>query len=163
MDASEFTRGQYVTADELGDVTRPALIHNVRAELVGRERPENKLVLELVANTGQAWPRDLVLNRTNTRVLIDSYGKDTTDWTGKPITVSTAPTRNPQGQPVRGIVVTVAKPPSAGSGAIPLGIPSDNSASSGNGSTTPAQTATMAGNAPGWSAPETSLDDEIPF
>jgi hypothetical protein len=177
MDASEFLHSKYVTAAELGDTRRHALIHNVRKEVVGRERPDERPVLELVANTGQAWPRDLVLNNTNLRALIDAFGTETNNWLGKAIEVTTAPTRNPQGMPVRGIVVSAIKPPSAGTGAIPLGAPVSTPGNAGNGTTAASgtgQTVSMAGtevpvpSAPGgptWNAPgaDPDLSDEIPF
>jgi hypothetical protein len=81
---SETYAGQFLNASELMPLGKrhPALIHEVREELVGQNR-ELKLVLALVSRAGKAWPKEIVCNKTNALSLQAGYGDDTDGWVGK--------------------------------------------------------------------------------
>jgi len=57
------------------------------------------------------YPKGIVLNVTNRKVLIARYGKESNDWAGKPIQLYTEMANNPQGGPlVLGIRVRIPGP-----------------------------------------------------
>jgi len=75
-----FDPGKYVQAFELDGRDHIATIQRVVGEMVEGEegRKAKKPVLYLAE-----WPRPLVLNKTNAKVLIGLYGPDYREWSGK--------------------------------------------------------------------------------
>jgi hypothetical protein len=61
--------------------------------------------------------RPLVLNKTNIRSLLRSYGDDTDHWMNKPVEILVAETQSPSGESIRGLMVrpplTKEPPPQA--------------------------------------------------
>jgi hypothetical protein len=143
---SEVYAGQYIRAAELhGGKRRQAVIAAVEVAPIGQgDNASEKVVLSLKNRAGIAWPRQLVLNKTNANLLAAAFGDDTKDWSGHALEVWAEPVMY-QGKLVPGIKV------------MPL-------ASQGPGITGPAS----GGGIPDESGADTSsldadLDDEIPF
>ena len=86
---SETYAGAFVTGAELQPLgqRRQAVIHQAVQELIGQESAQPKVVLDLVSKQGQAWPRRVVLNKTNALALANAFGDDTDDWAGKPVEI----------------------------------------------------------------------------
>jgi hypothetical protein len=169
--------GDYVTAEQLPDGRRvSAVIVLAAVEEVGQEQTK-RVVLTLTAPNGQPWPRRVVLNKTNSRLIADVAGKDYTTWRGRPIEVWKEPVSF-QGRIVKGVRVSAVSsgtpPPIPGmfdtAAAIPLPGPAvlPNSGNGSAASTAMAGGMNMAcrmtplpGAMPG--SPADDLDDEIPF
>ena len=79
MKASHFTAGQYLRAMDLGGRAAQAQISNVTAEDFDEGQ---KLVLHFAGKE-----QGMVLNKTNTSVVMDLYGDETDDWVGKVVEV----------------------------------------------------------------------------
>ncbi len=79
-----FDASLYIQAFELQGRDHTVTISRVRgATIEGEEgRKSKKPVLDL-----DEWPRPLVLNKTNARVLIQFYGADYRQWNGKRVTI----------------------------------------------------------------------------
>jgi hypothetical protein len=136
---SEIYAGQYLNASELLPLGKrhPALIHDVREELVGQDRTA-RIVISLTSRAGRAWPRDLVCNKGNATILANAYGDNTDEWIGKGVELF-AETVQYQGKPVPGIrLMPVAQKPVAQKPAMPASEPAA-------------------------AASDPLLDDEIPF
>jgi hypothetical protein len=85
---SQTYAGQFLNAGELAPLgqRRAAVVHGVELETVGQGGDaKNVLVLELVTASGKAWPKKVVLNKTNSTMLASVYGDNTDHWTGKPV------------------------------------------------------------------------------
>lgn len=145
---SDVYSGDYVTAAELPTGRRiPAIVTAVAIEAVGQEQ-QQKLCLELRNPDGRAWPRRLVLNKTNAMIMASAFGDDTRDWPSKAIEVWTEPV-NFQGKIVQGIRLNVATSAPAANG-------HDNITQLPTPAAAPAPHAR-----PGSVAPD--IDDAIPF
>jgi hypothetical protein len=137
---SEVYSGNYVTAAELDGRGRvPAVVTKAATESVGQEQVE-KVVISLASRDGRAWPRRLVLNKTNSLILASAYGDDTDAWLDKQVEVWAEATHF-QGRMVKGIRLAPAAAP-----AIPMPPPAKPQ---------PASKPTNGGG--------TTIDDEIPF
>ena len=79
MKASLFTAGQYLKAADLGGRAVQARINIVTAEDFDEGQ---KLVLHFAGKE-----QGMVLNKTNTSVVMDLYGDETDDWVGKVVEV----------------------------------------------------------------------------
>lgn len=79
-----FDPSKFVQAFELQGRDHTVTIARVRGETVEGEegRKSKKPVIDL-----EEWPRPLVLNKTNARVLIRFYGADYRAWSGKRFTM----------------------------------------------------------------------------
>jgi len=107
---SEVYSGDYVTAGELQGKGRvPAVIAQASVESVGQDQVQ-KVVLSLASRAGQAWPRRLVLNKTNSLILASAYGDDTDGWLDRQVEVWAEPTQY-QGRVVPGIRLAPAVAP----------------------------------------------------
>jgi hypothetical protein len=86
---SETYAGAFVTGAELQPLgqRRQAVIHQAVQEIVGQENAQPKIVLDLVSKQGQAWPRRVVLNKTNALALANAFGDDTDAWPGQSIEI----------------------------------------------------------------------------
>jgi hypothetical protein len=159
--------GDYVTAEQLPDHRVPAVIVTATVEEVGQEQ-RKRVVLTLNAPDGRPWPRRLVLNTTNARLIADIAGKDYTGWRGRPIEVWKEPVSF-QGRIVKGVKVAatsggIPAAPPASTGAIPLPGPAATAGpinGSAGGMTMAGHHVPLPGAMPG--APADDLDDEIPF
>ena len=60
-------------------------------------------------NGGTSYTKNFTLNKTNVKTLVDAYGKDTDEWVGESITLTTSEKNNPEtGDVVDSIVVIAA-------------------------------------------------------
>ena len=86
---SEVYAGQYINGAELdGSKRRQAVIAAVEVAAVGQgDDAAKKVVLSLKTRAGIAWPRQLVLNKTNANLLAAAFGDETRDWPGHGIEV----------------------------------------------------------------------------
>jgi hypothetical protein len=86
---SEVYAGQYISAAELdGGKRRQAVIAAVEVAAVGQgDDAAKKVVLSLKNRAGIAWPRRLVLNKTNANLLAAAFGDETRGWSGHGIEV----------------------------------------------------------------------------
>ncbi len=83
MDISAAFPSNYVKAADLNGKPRPLTIRTCVMEELGQgSDKETKPVLYF--NGAQ---KGLVLNKTNTNVIVEAYGKETTDWEGQPVEV----------------------------------------------------------------------------
>src|ERR1700681_1737287 len=102
--------GDFVSSGELPDGRRvAALIHNASVEEVGQEQ-QRKVVLVLVSLDGRAWPRKLVLNKTNAGLLAAAFGDDTIARPGRAIEVWKEAVSF-QGKIMPGVKVAAGAPP----------------------------------------------------
>jgi hypothetical protein len=113
---SETYAGAFVTGAELLGQRRQAVIHQASLEAVGQDGTPPKIVLDLVSKQGHAWPRRVVLNKTNALLLASAYGDETDEWTGKSIDIWGEMVMF-KGKPTPGIKLT---PASAASSASPV-------------------------------------------
>lgn len=149
----------------------PAIVHHCEPEQIGMGADQKTmLMVELVSKQGQAWPKKLPLNKTNTLVMVAAYGDDYGQWPGKPIEIW-AENVPFQGKLVPGLKVQPAPNTGNGNGqAIPLSGPATATAQA-PASPPPSATA-VAGMppaaGPSWTPPRNANtapieDDEIPF
>jgi hypothetical protein len=87
MHASDYTGSKYFNASDFGDEFSNWTIIAVTSEIVGRDDPQEKPVLQLRDSNGKPADRGLVLNRTNIRALAKSFGDDMEMWVGRPIRI----------------------------------------------------------------------------
>jgi hypothetical protein len=104
MLASDFTNSKYLSASDFGDQFSDWTITAVGAEIIGRDDPREKPVLQISDSNGKPAGRGLVLNATNLRALARSYGDHMEAWVGKPIRIRSILVSY-RGDPVRGIQV----------------------------------------------------------
>jgi hypothetical protein len=122
---SEIYAGQFVNAAELPMGRRlGAVITAASAQPIGQgDQAAVKIVLELRAHDGRAWPKAAVLNKVNAVTLAGLMGDDTVAWIGRSIEVWREKVMF-GGRLVDGLRMTAASPPPAGnSGAIPMPAP----------------------------------------
>lgn len=79
MKASQFTAGQYLKAADLNGRAVQARISNVTAE---RFDEGEKLCLHF-----DGRDQGMILNKGNTKVVLDAYGDETDGWTGKVVEI----------------------------------------------------------------------------
>jgi hypothetical protein len=141
---SETYAGVYLNASELTPLgqRRIAVVHAVTMETVGQENRQ-VLVLDLVAPSGRAWPKRVVLNKGNALQMATAFGDDADHWPGNRIEIW-AENVMFQGRLVPGVKVL---PAPDGNGAAPP----------------PTMPATRGSGGPQWGGPGSDLDDEIPF
>lgn len=144
----------------------PAIIHRVEPEQVGQDQ-KVMLMGELVSKNGQAWPKKLPFNKTNTLTMVAAFGDDYSLWAGKAIEVW-AENVMFSGKIVPGLKVQAAPNGAAPAQAqaIPMPAPTQAAAPPPPSATAVAGVAPVAGVqfAPVPGRNPTSIDeDEIPF
>ena len=83
IDATSFaTSGSYLKKEDLDGDVKVTIQGAKEVELEGRRRLAVKFV---------EFPKPLLCNVTNARVLVDGFGKDTDGWKGKTITLFVDP------------------------------------------------------------------------
>lgn len=85
-----YNTGRWLNASDLLPVNqrRTAIVHHCEPELIGQGGDQKTmLMLDLVSRQGQAWPKKLPLNKTNTMAMVTAYGDDYSAWPGKTIDV----------------------------------------------------------------------------
>lgn len=66
----------------------PAIIHNCQPEQIGQGADQKTmLMLDLVSKQGQAWPKRMPLNKTNTLTLVAAFGDDFGLWPSKAVEI----------------------------------------------------------------------------
>ena len=88
--ASQLYGGRLLNAADLQPIgqRRVAVIHDCDVEMLGQGSDQKSmLILGLVSQQGQAWPKRCPLNKTNTMMLVAAYGDDYATWPGKPIEI----------------------------------------------------------------------------
>jgi len=70
----------YLKHDDIGDQDMALTISNYDFEAIGVDQPEMKGVLYF-----EETDKKLVLNKTNAGTISEIYGKEITQWVGKPI------------------------------------------------------------------------------
>jgi hypothetical protein len=143
--------GEFLIASQLPAGRRiPARINAVSVETLGQGSEQSqKLALELVSQDGRAWPRRVILNKTNASILANAFGDEAGNWSGNAIEIWQEPVSF-QGRVVAGVkVAPVLQPPAV------------------RPSQSQTQVTRTSGNGNGPSIPEQSiadaLDDEVPF
>jgi hypothetical protein len=127
---SEVYAGQFVNAAELPMGRRVgAVITAASAQTVGQgDQASIKIVLGLEAHDGRAWPKQVVLNKTNAVMLAAVMGDDTAAWVGQSIEIWRERVMF-AGKLVDGLRMAAASPPPAGrSAAIPMPGPAQTAA-----------------------------------
>ena len=81
MKANELCPAPHLEAADLEGTEAVLTIKGVGKAIVGKEKVEKGVVYFLEV------PRGLVLNRTNVKRIINLYGNDTDQWTGKKLTL----------------------------------------------------------------------------
>jgi hypothetical protein len=104
MRASDFISSPYFNANDFGDQPENWAIAGVSAEVIGRDDPAQKAVLELSDGNGKTASRRLVLNKLNIRALAKAFGDDMKTWVGRPIRIHSVWVAF-RGEQVRGIRV----------------------------------------------------------
>ena len=87
MRASDFSNSKYFSASDFGDQPSNWTITAVGSEIIGRDDPQEKPVLQLADSNGKPAGRGLVLNVTNRRSLAGSFGDNMDVWVGRPIRI----------------------------------------------------------------------------
>lgn len=90
-----YSTGRWLNASDLANNANiglnkrvPAFIHSCEPELIGQGNDQKTmLMLDLVSKQGQAWPKKLPLNKSNTMVMVASFGDDYSSWGGKAIEI----------------------------------------------------------------------------
>lgn len=89
MRASDFTHSKYLSASDFGDQPSNWVITAVGSEIIGRDDPQEKPVLQLSDNDKRKPAgRGLVLNITNLRRLARAYGDEMESWVGQTVAIS---------------------------------------------------------------------------
>jgi len=96
MNINEVFQSKYLKASDITSPV-PAVISLVQMELIGMEQ---KPVMYL-----QDHQKGVVMNKTNLFAVGSKYGQETTGWPGQVVTITTAPTTTPTGEPTVGIRV----------------------------------------------------------
>jgi hypothetical protein len=104
MLASGFLNSRYFNASDFADQPSNWTIASVNSEIIGRDDPAEKVVLELYDASGALADRRLVLNKTNVRALAKAFGDDMDAWIGRPIRINSIWV-NYRGEQTRGIHV----------------------------------------------------------
>ena len=137
----------------------PAVIHNCEPELIGQGNDQKTmLMLDLVSKQGQAWPKKMPLNKSNTMQMVAAFGDDYGAWGGKSIEVW-AENVMFSGKMVPGLKVQAL--PNGSHVAIPAPAP----AQAGPSSSASAVTGMPPGSSPAATLRNNTADieDEIPF
>jgi hypothetical protein len=85
--------GEFLIASQLPVGRRiTARIHAVGVETLGQGQEQSqKLALELVSQDGRAWPRRVILNKTNASILPNAFGDEAGNWSGNAIEIWSEP------------------------------------------------------------------------
>ena len=105
MRASDFSSSKYLSASDFGDQPNNWIITAVGSEIIGRDDPQERPVLQLRDSNGKPVARGLVLNNTNLRALSRVLGDEMEPWVGQTVRISTVWVAF-RGEQVRGIRVT---------------------------------------------------------
>lgn len=168
-----YSTGRWLNASDLANNPNiglnkrvPAIVHHAEAELIGQGGDQKTmLMLDLVSKQGQAWPKKLPLNKTNTMAMVAAYGDDYGAWPGKPIEIW-AENVMFSGKMVPGLKLT------ASNGAAQAAAPAIPGAAPAPAPSQPPSATAVAGvaqaAAPHWNSPPRNAgtpieDDEIPF
>lgn len=90
-----YSTGRWLNASDLANNSNiglnkrvPAIVHNCEPELIGQGNDQKTmLMLDLVSKQGQAWPKKMPLNKSNTMVMVAAFGDDYASWAGKGIEI----------------------------------------------------------------------------
>jgi hypothetical protein len=104
MKASDFTNSRFFAAADFGDQPPNWTIASVSSELIGRDDPAKKVVVQLIDSNDKPAGRELVLNKSNIRALAKPFGDIMETWVGRPIRIQSIWV-NFRGEQVRGIRV----------------------------------------------------------
>ena len=103
MNMSEFLKGDslYLSKDDVPAQGIDASIIGVKIDNVGDDRKP-------ILGFGGGFLKPMVLNKTNTAVLISLFGEDSTGWTGKTVQVYNDPSVSYAGKVTGGLRIRVA-------------------------------------------------------
>jgi hypothetical protein len=104
MRASDFSSSKYLSASDFGNQPTNWSITAVGSEIIGRDDPQEKPVLQLSDSSSKPAGRGLVLNATNLRALSRAFGDEMEAWVGQTVCISTVWVAF-HGEQVRGIRV----------------------------------------------------------
>jgi hypothetical protein len=104
MRASDFISSKYLSATDFSNQPTNWIITAVGSEIIGRDDPQEKPVLQLSDSSGKPAVRGLVLNTTNLRTLSRAFGDEMEAWVGQTVCISTVWVAF-HGEQVRGIRV----------------------------------------------------------
>jgi hypothetical protein len=104
MRASDFTSSKYLSASDFGNQPTHWIIAAVASEIIGRDDPQEKPVLQPRDRSGKPAGRGLVLNVTNLRTLSRAFGDEMESWVGQTVCISAVWVAF-HGEQVRGIRV----------------------------------------------------------
>lgn len=88
-----YSTGRWLNASDIVDKVGmnkriAAVIHHVEPELIGMGADQKtQLVIELVSQRGQPWPKKLTLNKTRSMAMVAAFGDLYEQWVGKAIEV----------------------------------------------------------------------------
>jgi hypothetical protein len=105
MRASDFSSSKYLSASDFSDQPTNWIITAVSSDIIGRDDPQERPVLQLRSSNGKPLGRGLVLNNTNLRALSRVLGDEMEPWVGQTVRISTVWVAF-RGEQVRGIRVT---------------------------------------------------------
>jgi hypothetical protein len=89
MRASDFISSKYLSASDFDDQPTTWTITAVGSEIIGRDDPQKKPMLQLRDSSGKPAGRGLVLNTTNLRILSRAFGDEMEAWVGRTVCIST--------------------------------------------------------------------------
>jgi hypothetical protein len=85
---SDIYAGDYLKAADLLPLgqRRTAIVHAAQAEPIGPEQKQ-AVVLDVVTASGKAWPKRIVLNKTNALLMATAFGDDYSQWPGRQLAI----------------------------------------------------------------------------
>ena len=103
MNMNEFLKGdsQYLTKDDVPAQGIEASIIGVKIDNVGDDRKP-------ILGFGGGFLKPMVLNKTNTAILISLFGEDSNGWTGKTVQVYCDPSVSYAGKVTGGLRIRMA-------------------------------------------------------
>src|SRR5215469_2678507 len=107
MRASDFINSKSLSASDFGDQPTNWTITAVGSDIIGRDDPQERPVLQLRDSNGKPVGRGLVLNNTNLRALSRMLGDEMEPWVGQTVRISAIWVAF-RGEQVRGIRVMPA-------------------------------------------------------
>jgi hypothetical protein len=88
MRASDYTNSKYLSASDFGDQPTTWTITAVGSEIIGRDDPQEKPVLQLRDSNGKPARGGLVPNITNLRTLSRAFGDEMEQWVGQTVHIN---------------------------------------------------------------------------
>lgn len=105
MRSSDYFNSKYLNASNFGDQPTTWTVTAVGSEIIGRDDPQEKPVLQLRDSDGKPAGRGFVPNVTNLRALSRAFGDEMETWVGQTVHISSVWVTF-HGEQVRGIRVT---------------------------------------------------------